>query len=393
MRSVALDLGATSISYCEVRGGSVIARMTVRNLDKLESVLGPNTQPARVAIEACREAWHVHDTLKSWGHWPLIVDTTRTRRIGVGQHGRKNDRLDAEALARAMERNDLPAAHVLSPARRELRAALQVRATLVGTRADLIVSVRGHARARGCRVRVCDSGRFVEQAVRTLASNDEIRAVVAPQLAVVQSVDQQIALAEQRLHGLCEREPMVAKLATVPGVGMITAAAFVAVIDTPTRFHNAHAVQSYIGLVPSESSSGGPDRVRLGHITKHGNGMLRALLVESAQALINSRLTHDPLRLWALTLLSRGRKRSVVAVALARRIAGVLWALWRDDAVYDPAMLARRSAEGTAAASDGIFDRATILARAARKLANVKSETRRLARRRAHDLLEVTTGR
>jgi len=123
MRNVALDLGATSISYCEVRAGAVIGRMTVGKLENLMSVLGPDSRTARVAIEACREAWHVHDTLMGWGHKPVIVDTTRTRQIGVGQHRRKNDQLDAEVLARAMERNDLPAAHVLSPARRELRTA------------------------------------------------------------------------------------------------------------------------------------------------------------------------------------------------------------------------------------------------------------------------------
>jgi transposase len=89
MRSVGLDLGARHIAYCEVRDGKVVDRVAVRSLEELSSRLGPGAAPARVAFEAAREAWHVHDTLKGWGHEPKIVDTTRPKTIGVGQHKRK----------------------------------------------------------------------------------------------------------------------------------------------------------------------------------------------------------------------------------------------------------------------------------------------------------------
>lgn len=104
MRRVGLDLGARHIAYCEVVDGVVMARATARRLGELEARLGRSTSPARVAFEACREGWHVHDVLRSWEKEPVMLDTTRVRQIGVGRHGRKNDALDAEAMARRSTR-------------------------------------------------------------------------------------------------------------------------------------------------------------------------------------------------------------------------------------------------------------------------------------------------
>jgi hypothetical protein len=115
VRSVALDLGVRETSFCEISHGLVIARRTVSDLRGLEDVLGPESKGARIAIEACREAWHVHDVLTRWGHEVVLVDTTRTRQIGIRHHGRKTDCIDAELLARAVESGGIPVADVLSP--------------------------------------------------------------------------------------------------------------------------------------------------------------------------------------------------------------------------------------------------------------------------------------
>jgi len=137
MRKVALDLGGKKTTYCEVAGGEVVQRATVSAVESLQSLLGPEQLAATVAIEACREAWYVHDLLTSWGNQVILVDTTRSRQLGIGQHGRKTDRIDAEVLARAVERGGIPMAHVLSPHRRELRRQIGIRRALVQTRANL----------------------------------------------------------------------------------------------------------------------------------------------------------------------------------------------------------------------------------------------------------------
>jgi hypothetical protein len=163
MRSVGLDLGARHIAYCEVREGKVVDRVAVTRLDELASRLGRGTPPACVAFEAARQAWHVHDVLKDWGHQPKVVDTTRLKTIGVGQHKRKNDAIDAEHIALAVEAGRIPEAHVLSPERRELRKKLSVRQALVETRTQYVVTIRGLARAEGTLLPSCAPYNFLDR--------------------------------------------------------------------------------------------------------------------------------------------------------------------------------------------------------------------------------------
>jgi len=285
------------IAYCEVSAGEVIDRRMVSSLSSLEPTLGPGAKPARVAIEACREAWFVHATLTAWGNEVLVVDTTRSRKLGIGQHRRKNDRIDAEVMARAVESGGIPMAHVL--------------------------------------------------------------------LALLSPLQEQLAMVEQGLEELCALEPVVAQLRTVPGVGPIVAAQFVSVIDEAKRFRTAHEVESYLGLVPSEDTTGG--KRRLGAITKHGNTYLRALLVQSAWSMFRQPGRTDPLQKWALAVAERRGKR-IAIVALARRLAGVLWAMWRDDTVYDAELAMRSGVRGLRNAAQSIEFRAQALERAAAKL-------------------------
>jgi len=341
MRKVALDLGVRKTAYCEVQDGKVIQRATVTSVETLEAVLGPEQPSAQVAIEACREAWHVHDLLSSWGNQVVLVDTTRSRRLGIGQHGRKTDKIDAEVLALALERGGIPAAHVLSPHRRELRRRLNVRRALVESRAQLTTTSRGLAREQGVRLPKCPTTNFARHVSKLTLQPLEI---IAPLLKQLETINAQLEVVDTRLAQLCETEPVVNLLMTAPGVGPIVAASFVSVIDDAKRFGSPHQVESYLGLVPSEDSSGGTRR--LGAITKKGNSYLRSLLVQGAWAIITKADRHDPLRLWAEAVAER-RTRKIAVIALARRLAGVLWAMWRDSAPYDPALLASASGRGT----------------------------------------------
>jgi transposase len=205
----------------------------------LEDLLGPGTKRARVAIEACREAWHVHDVLRKWGHEVLLVDTTRTRQLGLRQHGRKTDRIDAEVLARAVELGGIPLAHVLSPARRELRDLLAVRRALVETRAQYITTIRGLVRSRGDRLAGCNADDFLAKLGGAVLGADT-RTMVAPLESALQRIVVELARTNMRLAELSEKEPTVERLTTAPGVGLVVAAAFVSVIDEAHRFEGAH---------------------------------------------------------------------------------------------------------------------------------------------------------
>ena len=344
MRSVGLDLGARHIAFCEVSGGVVICKKSFRRLSDLKAVLGPGTERARVAFEACREAWHVHDTLKQWGHEPLIVDTTRVRRLGVGHHGRKNDAIDAEVIAIATEKGLLPLAHVLSPARRELRAKLSIRSELVDMRARQITVIRGLARAAGTPLRSSATYHFVEHFDEAELSTS-LQTLVAPLIETLKVADERIATLDAELAELVANDPTIMLCSSAPGVGVIVAACFVSVLDDAGRFKNADAVGSYFGLAPSESTTGGPSNRRLGGITKQGNSHARAMLVQAAWQILRAAPEDDPLRKWALQLAAR-RGKKVAATALARKLAVVLWAMCREGKVYDPARIAKESAQG-----------------------------------------------
>ena len=366
MRSVGLDLGVRHIAYCEVADGKVVDRTTVKSLSELKSRIGPDRPPARIAFEACREAWHVHDTLTAWGNDPRMLDTTRVRQIGVGQHKRKNDPIDAEAMAHAVEAGRIAEAHVLSPERRALRAQLSVRGALVETRAQYVTTIRGLVRAAGVLLPTCDTDNFVRK-LDTLTLDEPTKALIAPLVTVLRTLQTQLAAVEQVLAGLAERDPILGLCATVPGVGLIVAATFVSVIDEAKRFKNAHAVGAYLGLVPAETTTGGPDKRRLGSITKQGNRMARAMLVQAAWTILRSRDPNDPLKRWA-DHLARTRNKRIAVVALARKLAGVLWAMWRDGTVYDPRGHAEQAVRGVRDAALRQQCRAQALERAALKL-------------------------
>lgn len=368
MRRVALDLGNRKVSYCEVSEGTVIKRLTVSSVATLEAELGPEQPDAVVAIEACREAWYVHDLLEKWGNHVVIVDTTRVRQLGVGQHGRKTDRIDAEVLALALERGGIPVAHVLSPARRELRRWLGTRRALVEARAQMVTTVRGICRELGQPLPSCVTRSFVMRARQTQL-DASVRAVVEPLLNTLETINGQLADVERQLASLCATEPVIRLLSTAPGVATIVAATFVSVIDEAGRFQDAHEVESYLGLVPGENSSGGKRRV--GSITKQGNRYLRGMLIESAWTILRSAAPDDPLRQWAQAVVQRRGSR-IAAVALARRLAGVLWAMWKKDTFYDRRILAVRGSSGLKLAAQALDERADALRRASKKQRTLK---------------------
>ena len=364
MRIVALDLGTKKTSFCELSQGQVVQRLTVSDVCSLEHLLGPDQPPANVAIEACREAWFVHDLLVKWGNEVVVIDTTRSKQLGIGQHGRKTDRIDAEVLARALESGRIPKAHVLTRKRREMRRVLLVRRSLVEARAQLVTTVRGLVREQGVKIPTCHTSSFVSR-VRAQQLPVDISQLIEPLLILVQGIDAQLVSAGQQLDALCAQEPVVAALTTTPGVGTVVAACFVAVVDDAKRFRRAHQVESYVGLVPNENTSGG-GKQRLGAISKHGNSYLRALLVQAAWTIVRSRDKSNPLYLWAAQLIERRGKR-IAVVALARRLVGVLWAMWRDGTVYDTEHLAKQNVRGLRGAIQTLEQQSAALAQAAKK--------------------------
>jgi transposase len=225
-------------------------------------------------------------------------------------------------------------AHRLSARQRHIRAELAVREALVRTRTRFIALVRARVRSVGERL---PSGLAEHTGPKlvALAIPPAVHAELAPIVALLAPLNAEIAAADQRLTTLAAADPVVARLTTVPTIGPVTAVAFVATLDAVGRFADAHQVAAFLGLTPTEYSSG--EQQRRGGISKTGNPRLRWLLVEAAWRLLRTtNPAAQPLRAWAERLAAR-RGRSIAAVALARRLAGILYAMWRDGSDYRPA--------------------------------------------------------
>jgi transposase len=156
--------------------------------------------------------------------------------------------------------------------------------------------------------------------------------VLSPLVTLLTELNQQIELADRQLYELAKNDPVVERLCTAPGVGLVMAVTFVATLDAVTRFDTAKQVRGYLGLVPSEKSSG--EMQHRGRITKAGNGRLRSLLVEAAWSLLRSKQESvRAVQQWTKGIALR-RGKCVAAVALARKLAGILYAMWRDGTSF-----------------------------------------------------------
>lgn len=333
MDHVGIDVHKRESQICiETEVGEVIEQRIRTDRERFAAVFGARPR-ARILIEAMSESEWVARCLESLGHEVVVADpnfaamyATRSRRV-------KTDRRDAQTLADACRLGAYRPAHRTSERQRQVRAELALRECIVRTRTKFIALTGALIRREGLRVRSGNADHFLRR-VDDVAMDEGLRNRLQPMLRLLAQVNGELKVADQRIAAIVQDDPVIQRLCTVPGVGPITATAFVATIDTIDRFAGAHQLESYLGLVPSERSSG--EKQRKGRITKAGNSRLRYLLVEAGWSILLSRKENtEGLRAWAQRIaLRRGMKTAIVA--LARRLAGILYAMWRDGTTFEP---------------------------------------------------------
>ncbi len=330
MEHVAIDLGSRKSQICVRSSDGKI--LEEKRCDTLELKQYLTSRPkSRVVVETCAEAFGVADAARELGHEARVVPATLVRTLGVGARRTKTDQRDARALSEVSCRIDLPSVHIPSSPSRERKTVCGMRDALVGARTKVINTVRGWLRGQGKRLGRGSRCTFTER-VRTVC--EELPIYVERQLRVVEALTTEIDAADADVEREAETDETSKRLMTVPGVGPLTALRFVAALDQVERFENAHQVESYLGLVPGESSSS--ERQQRLSITKAGPSALRWVLVQAAWAL-RTRCRQPaavPLQLWAHRIELRRGKRTAT-VALARKLAGILYAIWRDGTTYD----------------------------------------------------------
>lgn len=328
MEHLAIDLGGKESQICVRAANGQIIEERRCGTTALPAYLA-SRPTSRVILETCSEAFVVADAARGAGHEVRVVPATLVRQLGVGARGVKTDRRDAQVLSEVSCRIDLPSVHLPSVQAREWKTLCGMRDGLVRARTQLINTVRGWLRTTGHRVRSGDAATFA----------DRVRALEAPcpgyvmrQVIAIDALTLGIAEAERDLRTLVRTTPVLQRLTTIPGVGPTTAVRFVAALDDVGRFGSAHHVEAYLGLVPGEHSSGARQR-RTG-ITKAGPSAVRWCFVQAAWA-ARRRRRRDGLHVW-VDAIERRRGRQVAVLALARKLAGIAYALWRDGSVYVP---------------------------------------------------------
>ena len=336
MDHIGIDLHKKESQICILGAEGELIEQRVRTTPaSFADVLGDRPR-ARILLEASTESEWVARCLEGLGHEVIVADPNFAPMYAARSRKIKTDRRDARALAEACRLGAYRPAHRLSDAQRHVRGRLTVRDALVRTRTGYISVIRARLRQDGWRVASGSADGFIRR-VLALALPGRLLAELAPLLAVMRQVNQQLAYSDARIAAVARADERVERLQSVPSVGPVTAAAFVATLDDAGRFARAHQVEAYLGLVPREWSSG--EGQRRGRITKAGHRRVRWLLVQAAVSIL--RVRHPgtaALRDWAVRLVGR-RGRFIGVVALARRLAGILYALLRDGTRYDPTRL------------------------------------------------------
>lgn len=329
--SIGLDLHKVESQVCILDEAAVIEeRRIATSRERFSAVLGARA-PARILVEASTESEWVAQHLESLGHEVIVADPTFAPMYATRSRRVKTDRRDARTLAEACRLGAYRPVHRVSAAQRAVRTELAVREVLVRTRTRYIALVRSLLRRDGYRLPSCDANYVLRHLERQTLSA-ALRAQLAPVLALLEPLQQHIAAADARVAQLVETEPLYRRLRTVPGFGPVTTVAFVAALDVAQRFGSARQVAGYLGVAPSERSSG--EKQLRGHISKTGNTRVRWLLVEAGWRVLRSNsAAAAPLRAWAERIAVR-RGKAIAAVALGRRLARIAYAVWRDGSEY-----------------------------------------------------------
>jgi len=334
MEHIAIDLGSRESQICVRNEQGEILEERRYLTAKLSRFLAKRTPGARVLVESSAEAFQVAEWARQHGHEPRVVPSSLVRALGVGERGLKNDQRDARKLSEMDCRMNVPCVHIPSALSRDRQTEVTARQALVEVRTKLVNTVRSFLRTKA-HPRVKGTPESLAKNLRLVLLNtpDGLPDYLERLLATIEDLNERIKAADEALEELAEQDPVCRLLQTMPGVGPVTAVCFATAIDDVQRFEGAHKVSSYLGLTPGENTTGFKTK-RTG-MTKAGSSRVRWTLNQAAWTMVRSR-PNDPLVQWFQQVAGR-RGKKIAITALARKMAGILYAMWRDQKPYNPA--------------------------------------------------------
>lgn len=309
------------IALVDTETGECGERRLRHRAEAEEFYRGLKGKQVRVGIEATGHSRWFERLLAELNFEIWIGDPAQIRAKQVRKQ--KNDRRDAEHLLKLMMKDDFPRIWAVTPENRDLRQLVWHRHRLVGMRTRVMNQLQAIAMNEGLRRK---KGLWTEKGRQQLESLSLMPWTTRRRqelLGLLDQLDPNIDELSQAIQQEAEQLPEVRLLMTHPGVGPITALAFVLILGTPERFDNGKQVASYLGLIPCEDSSA--DHWRFGHISKQGNKLLRFLLGQSAQSA--ARCEERWHRQYGH--LAMRRNKPIAKVAMARKLAVRLFWMWR----------------------------------------------------------------
>ncbi len=342
MRQIAvigIDLGKNSCSVVALdQTGAVVKRRRMRP----ESIVAfsKDLAPCIVAMEACCGAHHLGRLLRSQGHTVRLMSPEYVRPYVKAQ---KNDDRDAEAIAEAATRPTMRFVDLKSEDQLDTQTLHRARDRLVGERTALINQLRAVLLERGM---IAPQGRRKLERYLTEMLSPEGNATLSSRMRLLiddlraewAELDRRIDAFDSEFLALARADAAARRLMTIPGIGVLNATALIAAIGNGETFAKGRDLAAWLGLVPRQVATGGKPRL-LG-ISKRGNKYLRKLLIHGARSALPSlAASATPLGGWLRALLQRVHKNAAV-VALANKLARIMWAVLRRGVAFDAAAVA-----------------------------------------------------
>jgi transposase len=329
-----IDLGKNSCSLVALdQAGAVIKRRRIRP----ESIpaFTKTMPPCVVAMEACCGAHRLGRLLAAQGHTVRLMSPEYVRPYVKAQ---KNDERDAEAIAGAARRPTMRCVEFKSEEQLDMQTLHRARERLVGERTALINQLRALLLERG--ITVAQGRRKLEQPLAArlddesdTALSPRRRQLIDDMRAERRELDGRIVTLDNEFAARARSDADARRLATIPGIGVLNATALVAAVGNARTFARGRALAAWLGLVPRQITTGG--KPRLVGLTKRGNKYLRKLLVHGARSAMPAlAASATPLGGWLGGLLTRVHKNAAV-VALANKLARIVWVVLRRGEAFD----------------------------------------------------------
>jgi transposase len=314
------------------RNGKVVWKRKMKRSEVLRTFR--EMQPVAIGIEACAGSHYWARELAAFGHEVKLIAAQHTRAFVSGN---KNDTNDAAAIAEARSRSSTKYVPINTPTQQDLQMLHRARSALMTERIAMINRIRAFACEYG-RVFATGVARFRDGLMAWLA--DPENGLSGSALATFLDLKEQLDDKERRILAYERKLNQQAKVETaqklmdIPGVGALTATAVMASVADPHHFRSGRDFAANLGLVPREHSSGG--KQRLYGITRRGDSHLRTLLIHGARSALRSAANKPDRQLrWASKVAER-RNFNVAAVALANKMARVIWAILAHGRSYVP---------------------------------------------------------